>query len=196
MFIESFWKIPFHLHWNNSFFLPTSFIGKCNKLKCRTRVTNTTGVNRCGNQLSSFLVRRQLSWWEVAQRTGAVLWQSWACTESTVGLVRHRQRPKHDTSKLIQEAETGSQAQRADLEAPSGGRWRRDGWGAWSRRWKLFYVGWINDKVWLYNTGICIQYPVISHKGKKIKEDIENLKRWLMLKWLFKNLIIFQLIKQ
>ena len=28
---------------------------------------------------------------------------------------------------------------------------------------KLIYIGWINNKVLLYNTGNYIQYPVINH---------------------------------
>ena len=31
---------------------------------------------------------------------------------------------------------------------------------------KLFYIEWINNKVLLYSTGNCIQYPVINHNGE------------------------------
>ena len=31
--------------------------------------------------------------------------------------------------------------------------------------WKP-YLGWTNNKVLLYSTGNCIQYPVINHNGK------------------------------
>ena len=32
---------------------------------------------------------------------------------------------------------------------------------------KLIYVGGINNKVLLYSTGNCIQYPVINRNGKE-----------------------------
>ena len=35
-------------------------------------------------------------------------------------------------------------------------------------RYKLLYTGWINNKVLLYSTGNCIQYPVINHNKKNI----------------------------
>ena len=64
--------------------------------------------------------------------------------------------------------ETDSQAQRTDLWLPRG---RRGGggkdWGFGVSRCKLFYMGWINNKVLLYNTGNYIQYPVINHNGKE-----------------------------
>ena len=31
----------------------------------------------------------------------------------------------------------------------------------------LLYIGWINNKVLLYSTGNCIQYPVINQNGEK-----------------------------
>ena len=34
-------------------------------------------------------------------------------------------------------------------------------------RCKLFYIGWINNKVLLYSTGNYIQTPVINHNGKE-----------------------------
>ena len=34
-------------------------------------------------------------------------------------------------------------------------------------RCKLLYIGWINNKVLLYNTGNYIQYPVINYNGKE-----------------------------
>ena len=38
-------------------------------------------------------------------------------------------------------------------------------------RWKLLYIGWINNKVLLYSTENHIQYPVINHNGKKYKKE-------------------------
>ena len=34
-------------------------------------------------------------------------------------------------------------------------------------RCKLLYIEWINNKVLLYSTGNCIQYPGINHDGKQ-----------------------------
>ena len=36
----------------------------------------------------------------------------------------------------------------------------------WVSRSKLLYIEWINNKILLYITGNCIQYPVINHKEK------------------------------
>ena len=38
-------------------------------------------------------------------------------------------------------------------------------------RCKLLHIGWINNKVLLYSTGNCIQYPVINHDGKEYYKD-------------------------
>ena len=37
-------------------------------------------------------------------------------------------------------------------------------------RCKLLYIEWIKNKVPLYSTGNCIQYPVINHNGKKYEK--------------------------
>ena len=34
-------------------------------------------------------------------------------------------------------------------------------------RYKLLYIGWINNKVLLYSTGNYVQYSVINHNGKE-----------------------------
>ena len=34
-------------------------------------------------------------------------------------------------------------------------------------RYKLLYIGWINNKVLLQSTGNYIQYPMINHNGKE-----------------------------
>ena len=34
-------------------------------------------------------------------------------------------------------------------------------------RYKLLYTEWVNNKVLLYSTENCIQYPVINHNGKE-----------------------------
>ena len=39
-------------------------------------------------------------------------------------------------------------------------------WKLGIRRQKLLYIEWINNKILLYITGNCIQYPVINHKEK------------------------------
>ena len=39
-------------------------------------------------------------------------------------------------------------------------------------RSKLAYIGWINNKVKLYNTGDYIQYPVINYNGKEYERNI------------------------
>ena len=40
-------------------------------------------------------------------------------------------------------------------------------WELEIRRCKLLYIGWINNKVLLYNIGNYIQYSVINHNGKE-----------------------------
>ena len=37
-------------------------------------------------------------------------------------------------------------------------------------RCKLLYIGWINNKVLLYSTGNCTQYPIRNHNGKGYKK--------------------------
>ena len=56
----------------------------------------------------------------------------------------------------------------------TGGCWGGGGWAGSFRisRCKLFYIGWINNKVLLYSTGNYIQYPVINHNGKKYKKNV------------------------
>ena len=54
-----------------------------------------------------------------------------------------------------------------------GRRERRLGKG-WSQRLglaNLLYVGWINNKVLLYSTGNCIQYPRTNHNKKNILKE-------------------------
>ena len=52
-----------------------------------------------------------------------------------------------------------------------GGGERKD-WEFGIIRYKLLYIGWINNKVLLYCTGNCIQYPVINHNGKEYEKNI------------------------
>ena len=40
-------------------------------------------------------------------------------------------------------------------------------WEFGTSRCKLLHIEWMNNKVLLYSTGNYIQYPVISHNGKK-----------------------------
>ena len=45
-------------------------------------------------------------------------------------------------------------------------------------RCKLFYIGWINNKVLLYSTGNYIQYPVINHNGKEyLKKECQKINK-------------------
>ena len=48
-------------------------------------------------------------------------------------------------------------------------RWDGGGkdWAIGISRCKLLYIGWIDNKVLLYNTENYIQYPVINHNGKE-----------------------------
>ena len=44
------------------------------------------------------------------------------------------------------------------------------GWEFGISRCKLFYIGWINNKVPLNSTGNYIQYPLINHNGKEYQK--------------------------
>ena len=46
--------------------------------------------------------------------------------------------------------------------------WKKNGLGGWVSRYKLLYMEYINNKVFLYRWENCIQYPVINHNEKKI----------------------------
>ena len=45
------------------------------------------------------------------------------------------------------------------------------GWEFGVSRYKLLYIGWMNNKVLLYSTGNYIQYPVTSHNGKEYEKE-------------------------
>ena len=80
---------------------------------------------------------------------------------------------KCDTNKPIYEIETESQIQRTDLSLSRGresGRWK--GWEFGISRCKLLDIlGWINNKVLLYDTGNYIQSLVINHYGKDYEKE-------------------------
>ena len=44
-------------------------------------------------------------------------------------------------------------------------------WESGVSRCKLLYIGWINNKVLLYSTGNCIQYPVINYNRKEYEKE-------------------------
>ena len=48
-------------------------------------------------------------------------------------------------------------------------------------RSKLLYIGWINNKVLLYNTGNYIQYPVINCNGKEYEKECIYMYNWVTL---------------
>ena len=46
-------------------------------------------------------------------------------------------------------------------------------WEFGTSRCRLLYIGWVNNKVLLYNTGNNIQYPAVNHNEKEyVKEYI------------------------
>ena len=77
---------------------------------------------------------------------------------------------KYDTSELIYDTETDSQAQTTDLWLPRGRGRGGKGWEFVVGRCKLLYIEWINNKVLMCSTGNYIQYPVINHNGKEYKK--------------------------
>ena len=52
-----------------------------------------------------------------------------------------------------------------------GGGGRGMDWEFGISRCKLLHIGWINKKVFLYNTGNHIQYPVINHNRKEYEKE-------------------------
>jgi len=49
---------------------------------------------------------------------------------------------------------------------------RRDmDWEFGVSRYKLLYIGWINNKALLYSTGNYIQYLLINHNGNEYKKE-------------------------
>ena len=72
----------------------------------------------------------------------------------------------------MSETKTESQMQRTDMSLSSGmesGRWKD--WEFGVSRCKLLNIGWINNKVLLYNTGNYIQSLVINHYGKEYEKE-------------------------
>ena len=57
--------------------------------------------------------------------------------------------------------------QRTDLWLPRG----REDWEFGISRYKLLHIGWINNRVLLYNTGNYIQYPIINQNGKEYEKE-------------------------
>ena len=53
--------------------------------------------------------------------------------------------------------------------AEGGGRGKT--WKFGISRCKLVYIEWINNKLLLYSTGNCIQYPVRNRNGKEYEKD-------------------------
>ena len=54
-------------------------------------------------------------------------------------------------------------------KAEAGGRGKT--WKFGISRCKLVYIEWINNKLLLYSTGNCIQYPVRNRNGKEYEKD-------------------------
>ena len=44
-------------------------------------------------------------------------------------------------------------------------------WEVGISRYKLLYIGWINNQVLLGSTGKYIQYPMINHNGEEYKKE-------------------------
>ena len=73
---------------------------------------------------------------------------------------------KHDRNEPIYGTETGSLTENR-LVVTRVGSWGGMECEIGVSRCKLSYVGWINNKVLLYSTGNCIQYPMINHTVKE-----------------------------
>ena len=60
------------------------------------------------------------------------------------------------------------------MVAKGEGRWGREDCVFGISRCKLLHIEWINNKVLLYSTGNCIQYPVINRNGfmKNMKKNV------------------------
>ena len=86
---------------------------------------------------------------------------------------------KYDTNELIYETEIDSQTWRTDLWLPRGKEGGTVCWEFGISRCKLLYIEWINNKEILCSTGNYIQYLVINHNGKKIK-NIYIMYNWII----------------
>ena len=82
---------------------------------------------------------------------------------------------EHDKNEHIYNTETDSQTQRYRYRylqtCGCQGQGRREGLGTGVSRHRLLYVGWMNNKILLYSTGNCIQYPVINRNGKEYEKE-------------------------
>lgn len=50
--------------------------------------------------------------------------------------------------------------------AKGGGGWGKDGWEVEVSRYKLLFIGWVDNKVLLHSTENSIQYIIINYNGK------------------------------
>ena len=70
---------------------------------------------------------------------------------------------KYDTNELIYVQKQTHRHREQAYDCQGGGM----DWEFGVSRYKLLYIGWINNKILLYSTGNYIQYPVINHNGKE-----------------------------
>ena len=77
---------------------------------------------------------------------------------------------KYDTNSSAKQKQTHTQITKLWLPRRTG-----DGGVMYQKfgisRCKLLYIGWINNKVLLYNIENHIQYPVINQNGKKYEKE-------------------------
>ena len=133
-------------------------------------MTNTTGVTQVWEPIQQFLGKATAELVRSCPVHGSGAVQSWVCNRINGGLGKTHTAPQ----TWHKWTHPGRRRGLTDTKSRLGGaKWRTGGGGTDGelgvRRCKPGYVGWVNNKVWLYNTGICIQYPVINHKGKKNK---------------------------
>ena len=71
---------------------------------------------------------------------------------------------KYNTNKRIYKRDTDLQTWRADLGLPveEGSKGGKD-WEFGVSRYRLLYIGWINNKRLLYSTGDYIQHPMVLY---------------------------------
>ena len=77
---------------------------------------------------------------------------------------------KYDTNEHINETETDSQTQRTVVVQWVSRKGGKD-WEFGISRYKLLYIGWINNRVLLNSIGNYIQYPVINYNGEEYEKE-------------------------
>ena len=118
------------------------------------------------NSITDLMVMNLSELWEVVEDREA-------CHAIVHGVTniwtQHMWDLQYGTNERVLETETGLSTQRPGVPVAKGeGGRENEGLELWVGRCQLLHLEWINNKVLMHSMGNYIQYPVISHNGKRV----------------------------